>query len=177
MFCEECGTPVVNIQQPPPETIPPPVQPKAVIQPEPAVQPPPVQSKTTAQTPPPENNQAGKTDKFTDKIVDKFPILTEYVNMLKNFSNFSDRTTFKGFWMACLVDFIFSLVLMLIPPLATLYTFVTIIPALAISVRRLRDAGKTWHYMLWLLIPIPGWIILIYSLCRPSVEDNGTRVV
>ena len=103
----------------------------------------------------------------------------EYVNMWKNYANFSDRTTVRGYWMAVLVNFIIGAVAgFLLPTLLTsLYSLAILIPGISISVRRLRDAGKEWTNIFWALLPLVGWIIVIYYLCRPSVPADGVPVV
>jgi len=51
------------------------------------------------------------------------------------------------------------------------------IPMLAISVRRLRDAGKNWTWLFINLIPCVGLVWYIILLCKSSVPDDGTPVV
>ena len=46
---------------------------------------------------------------------------------------------------------------------------VTIVPGLPLAVRRLRDAGKSWPWLLISLIPIIGGIWLIVLFCQPSI--------
>ena len=48
----------------------------------------------------------------------------------------------------------------------------TVVPSLAIAIRRLHDIGKAWTWYLMVLIPLAGPIILIVYFCRPSVGDN-----
>ena len=105
--------------------------------------------------------------------------LTEYLNMWKNFANFSDRTTVRGYWMAALVNFIAEAVLGIISRniLVPIYSLAIIVPFLSISVRRLRDAGKEWTNVFWVLLPIVGWVIVILYLCKPSIPDNNIPVV
>ena len=93
-----------------------------------------------------------------------------YLDMWKNYANFADRTTVRGYWMAFLVNVIISTALGIIgiEILAGLYSLATLIPGLAICVRRLRDAGFHWTAILLPLIPLVGWIILIVKLCRDS---------
>ena len=43
-----------------------------------------------------------------------------------------------------------------------------LIPGLAISVRRLNDAGYTWKSLLWSFCPLVGWIIVLVRLCKKS---------
>jgi uncharacterized membrane protein YhaH (DUF805 family) len=56
------------------------------------------------------------------------------------------------------------------------YTYVTIIPELANTIRRLRDAGfKAWYILLLLLPPI-GTIVLFTKLAKPSlITSNNYR--
>ena len=52
--------------------------------------------------------------------------------------------------------------------LAYIWGLAILLPSLAVTVRRLRDAGRTWPELFWLLLPIAGAIILIVHLCDPS---------
>jgi uncharacterized membrane protein YhaH (DUF805 family) len=101
-------------------------------------------------------------------------IINCYVDMWKNFANFSGRTDVGGYWWAVLGNFIVSFVLGLIgvEVLISVYSLATLIPTLSIAVRRLRDAGKGWGWLFINLVPLVGWIIFIIMLCKPSVNDN-----
>lgn len=52
--------------------------------------------------------------------------------------------------------------------LAGLWSIAVLLPSLAVTVRRLRDASRTWKELFWLLLPIAGLIVLIVHLCEPS---------
>ena len=101
-------------------------------------------------------------------------IINCYVDMWKNFANFSGRTSVGGYWWAYLGNIIVSIVLGLIgvEVLITVYSLATLIPTLSIAVRRLRDAGKSWGWLFINLVPLVGWIIFIIMLCKPSVNSN-----
>ena len=101
-------------------------------------------------------------------------IINCYVDMWKNFANFSGRTNVGGYWWACLANFIVSFVIGLtgVEVLATVYSLAALIPTISIAVRRLRDAGKGWGWLFINLVPLVGWIIFIVLLCKPSVNDN-----
>jgi len=53
--------------------------------------------------------------------------------------------------------------------LAGLWSIAVLMPSLAVAVRRLRDAGRSWTQLFWLLLPLAGLIVLIVRLCEPSV--------
>lgn len=52
--------------------------------------------------------------------------------------------------------------------LSGLYSLATILPGLAVSIRRLHDIDKSgWWVLLW-LVPVIGWIGLLFLHCQPS---------
>ncbi|MFS9123552.1 DUF805 domain-containing protein [Streptococcus salivarius] len=57
------------------------------------------------------------------------------------------------------------------------YGVATVLPGIAITVRRLRDAGYNWPYIFIPLIPFVGIFILIFLLCQPTkVEVPSNNV-
>jgi uncharacterized membrane protein YhaH (DUF805 family) len=127
--------------------------------------------------------------------------MTEYINMWKNYANFSARTTKRGYWMAVLFGMIAAIIVTVLDrilgfggykyvttstsvsmsgsmgALSSILSLAMLIPGLAITVRRLRDAGKSWKNLFLLFIPLVGVIIVIVQLCKASVADDGTLVV
>ena len=109
--------------------------------------------------------------------------MNEFLNMWKNYINFSDRTTVRGFWMAVLFNMIAGFIVVFIAglihftSLASLYSLAIFIPSLALAVRRLRDCGKTWKYMFINFIPVVGTILYIITLCKPSLPYDGVPTV
>lgn len=102
--------------------------------------------------------------------------MQEYVAMWKNYFNFGGRTTRRGFWMAMLIHFIITAILSVIvgvlPSLAflvSIYSLAILIPNLAIQIRRLRDAGKSWGWIFINLVPLVGQIVYLVFLCQRSV--------
>jgi len=101
--------------------------------------------------------------------------MTEFVNMWKNFANFSARTTRRGYWMAYLFIVIAAIVISILAAFTTdvlsyLFSLAILVPSISMFVRRMRDAGKGWW---WIFIPI-GNIIMA---CQPSIPEDGTPVV
>ena len=118
-------------------------------------------------------------------------MIEAYKKFWKGYVDFEGRSTRSDYWFAYLVNAlitwglyivvavfggiasatdstvlaIFSLILGLI---MFIYAVAAFLPGLAVTVRRLRDAGYNWPYIFVAFIPLVGWIILIVLLCKPS---------
>lgn len=108
--------------------------------------------------------------------------MNEYIQMFKRYFDFGGISTRREFWMAWLVNFIVTAILSAItaavPALGFLtgvYSLVTLIPILAIEIRRLRDAGYGWGWIFINLIPLVGQIIYIVLLCKKSVATANNN--
>lgn len=117
---------------------------------------------------------------------------------LKRYAKFSGRARPKEYWMYVLFLFLCAIALSIVEsalglgttnrwfnhqgwnmgagayheggPLLKLFWLATIIPSLAVGVRRLHDTDRSgWWLLLW-LIPFIGWIILLVFLVM-----GGTR--
>lgn len=95
--------------------------------------------------------------------------INHYIEMWKNYFNFSGRTTVPGYWWAFLCNFVVSYICGFLGILGTIYSLAALIPGLAIGIRRLNDAGKHWAWIFINFIPVVGQIIYIVLLCKPSV--------
>ena len=63
----------------------------------------------------------------------------------------------------------FSSLFFLLPDIPIyIYSLIWLLPGLAVAVRRLHDIGKSGWNLLWILLPIVGWILLIYWYCQDS---------
>lgn len=52
--------------------------------------------------------------------------------------------------------------------LAGVWAIAVLVPTLAVTVRRLRDAGFEWGHVFWVLLPVAGVIVLIVLCAQPS---------
>ncbi len=109
--------------------------------------------------------------------------MNEYLAMWKNYVNFTDRTSVRGYWMAVLFNILISLGLGILSEflsvfnyVAALYSLAVFIPGWAILIRRLRDAGKAWPWVFIMFIPIVGQIILLVFLCQGTKNFTGVQV-
>lgn len=91
----------------------------------------------------------------------------------QKYVTFSGRAARSEFWWFTLFIFIASIVLGLIDgilvgfdnplsPLSNLFALATFLPGLAVTSRRLHDYDKSAWWMLLILIPIIGWLVLLY---------------
>jgi uncharacterized membrane protein YhaH (DUF805 family) len=60
--------------------------------------------------------------------------------------------------------------------LAGLYSLAVLLPTLGLQFRRLHDIGKSAWWLLVALVPILGFIYLIYLYCQPSTTPYGSVV-
>jgi len=109
-----------------------------------------------------------------------------------NYATFTGRTSRKTFWWIVLFLFLAGSVIDLLFPghtvvldavsglkvtqtstISQLWSLGTLVPSLANAVRRLHDTGKTWVSLLWILLPLVGWIILIVKFAKAG--DAGAN--
>ena len=92
------------------------------------------------------------------------------VNVLITFAYFLLQAVFGGLVAVTESSFlaVISLILLLI---FFAYGIAAFLPSIALTVRRLRDAGYNWPYIFISLIPFVGPIIFIVLLCKPTKVD------
>jgi len=105
-----------------------------------------------------------------------------YLEALRKYVEFSGRARRKEFWTFALTNFVISIVLsaldgiigMGIGFIGTLFSLAIFLPSIAVGVRRLHDIGKEGWWLLVGLIPVIGWIVLIYFYVQDS--EPGSNV-
>lgn len=98
-----------------------------------------------------------------------------YLDPITNhYFDFQGVVTRKPFWMFVLFNFLISVALHVVFYLvhlrfvAQLYSLAVLLPMLGLAVRRMHDIGKSGWWVLVSLIPVLGWIYVIYLYCQPS---------
>jgi uncharacterized membrane protein YhaH (DUF805 family) len=95
-----------------------------------------------------------------------------YLNVWKNFANFSGRARRSEYWYFVLFNAIIYIIVTQVGTLidfyflGAIYYLVVLIPTLAVGVRRMHDVGKSGWF---LLIPIYNLILAV------SAGDNGAN--
>ncbi|WP_293671942.1 DUF805 domain-containing protein, partial [uncultured Parabacteroides sp.] len=105
-----------------------------------------------------------------------------FIDALKKYSVHEGRASRVEFWVFFFYYMFFLIVTFVIDTLlgttigdssygvfSTLYAILTIIPSIAISVRRLHDIGKSGWYYLWNFVPYIGWLYLLILLSKKGI--------
>ena len=91
----------------------------------------------------------------------------------KKYVDFSGRAGRPEYWWFFLGQFIIMLVASMInETLGSVAALGLVLPSLAVTARRLHDIGKSGWFMLIMLIPIIGWLIVLYWMVQPTGEAN-----
>jgi uncharacterized membrane protein YhaH (DUF805 family) len=89
------------------------------------------------------------------------------------YADFSGRASRSEYWWFVLFIIIVSLATSFISTtLSALFTLATIVPSLAAAARRLHDSDRSGWMQLIALVPVVGWIIVIYFLAQEPKEPN-----
>ena len=90
-----------------------------------------------------------------------------------NYANFSTRSRRSEYWWASLgIGILGYIAGLILGDLSGLWTLATLIPGIAIGVRRLHDIGKSGWWYLLILVPLVGPILLLIWFSKDSTEDN-----
>ena len=112
-----------------------------------------------------------------------------FIYCLKNYAKFDGRAGRPEYWFYALfstliffiLQFLSSILgfqyamneLITVYPLASIWQVVTFVPSLAVGVRRMHDINRSGFWMLFLLLPLIGWLlIMIFALLKGNNDDN-----
>lgn len=92
----------------------------------------------------------------------------------QKYADFNGRASRAEYWWFALFAFVVSIVLSAAGAglISGLFSLATLVPSLAVGVRRLHDLGKSGWFLLISLIPLIGALILIYWFIQPSADSN-----
>ncbi|MCK6426213.1 MAG: DUF805 domain-containing protein [Burkholderiaceae bacterium] len=111
-----------------------------------------------------------------------------FVAVLRQYATFRGRAGRREFWSFALVYLLIALVLALLDDIAgtgdgragggllsSLFALGTLLPSLAVAVRRLHDTGRSGGWLLLLLVPVIGWLLLLllFALKGSEPGDNA----
>lgn len=102
-----------------------------------------------------------------------------YLEALKKYAVFTGRSRRKEYWMFVLFQVMISCGIALVEFflntsfLSILFGLATIVPSIAVSVRRLHDIGRTGWWVLISLIPLIGSIVLLVFACTDGESGDN----
>ena len=103
-----------------------------------------------------------------------------YFEVFRKYAEFEGRSRRSEYWMFFLINVVVSIGLGIAEGivgggglLSLLYMLVTIIPSLAVTVRRLHDTGRSGMWMLILFVPLIGLILFLVYTAQDS--EAGTN--
>jgi uncharacterized membrane protein YhaH (DUF805 family) len=89
---------------------------------------------------------------------------------LRQYANFRGRARRPEFWWFMLFALLATLAasLLLGDVANALVTLALLLPGLAVSARRLHDIGRSGWWQLVSIVPLVGWVIVLYWYVQPS---------
>lgn len=89
--------------------------------------------------------------------------------VFRKYAEFSGRASRSEFWWFTLFSaLVYFGTGALFSGLSVAWFFAAIVPSLAVGVRRLRDAGLSWAWLFFLLLPFVGLIVLAVLFAQPA---------
>lgn len=108
--------------------------------------------------------------------------MNEYLQVLKKYATFSGRARRREYWMYHLFNLIAIIILASSSAilgqigfvLYVLYALGTLVPGIAVVVRRLQDQGKNWTWIFIGLVPLIGgiWLLVLMFTEGTSGENK-----
>ena len=109
-----------------------------------------------------------------------------YLEVLKKYAVFSGRARRKEYWYFSLFNLLITIVLAVIDGmtgtliaeaniglLGGIYALAILIPFLAVSVRRLHDTDRSGWWLLIVLIPLIGAIVILVFMVQDSKPNEN----
>ena len=118
-----------------------------------------------------------------------------YRELVENYANGKGRTTTADFWLTIsAMTFVYGLVIFIAGlatfiPYGFLYaislgggvltalTVLLILPTIMLVARRLRDSNNDPTLMILIFVPILGWLVLLYLLCKRSAPGQAVNKI
>ncbi len=94
--------------------------------------------------------------------------MTWYIVALKKYAIFNGRSRRTEFWMFALINLVIVVGLGVVdfiyetPRLTLIYGLAVLIPSLSVTIRRLHDTDRSGRWILISLVPITGWLSLLF---------------
>lgn len=93
----------------------------------------------------------------------------------QKYADFTGRARRSELWWFVLFTVAVNFVLQLVglEALAGLFALAVLIPSIAVGVRRLHDIDRTGWWYLLALVPVIGWLVLIFFYIQPGTPGEN----
>lgn len=92
----------------------------------------------------------------------------------KKYADFTGRATRSELWWWVLFLILGSAAAQIVSHTANaLFGLATLLPSIAVTARRLHDIGRSGWWQLVGLIPLVGWLVVLYWCVQPSEGSNA----
>ncbi len=122
-------------------------------------------------------NTPGGTDKPNNSSAGpvSMTFFAAILSVYKNYFNFSGRARRKEYWSFVLFSFIVQMFAVSIGSFEVYaaFMYLSFIPGLALSFRRMHDSGRSAFCFLFLLIPLFGWIEVLTLMLHNSKSGSN----
>lgn len=95
------------------------------------------------------------------------------------FATFEGRAARSEYWFFTLFLILASTVVAILDAatglgvLSAIFTLVTLVPSIAVSVRRLHDTDRSGWWYLLLLVPLVGFVVLLIWFCTKGTTGSN----
>ncbi len=90
------------------------------------------------------------------------------------YADFNGRASRSEYWWFVLFTVLLSFAASAISDkFSMLVSVATLLPSIAVAARRLHDTNRSGWWQLIALLPIIGWIVIIYFLIQEAKEPNN----
>ncbi len=111
---------------------------------------------------------------------ERFSVVEWFTKTLRDFGHFNGRSRRKEYWIYTLIIIGMSIITLIIdnavigaPVLTWILAIVTLVPSLALIVRRLHDINQSGWLAIISVIPILNWIFIIIIGCIETQQENN----
>ncbi len=100
---------------------------------------------------------------------------TSIKTCFQKYADFTGRARRSELWWFVLFTVAVNFVLQLVglEALAGLFALAVLIPSIAVGVRRLHDLDRTGWWYLLVLLPVIGWLVLIFFYIQPGTTGEN----
>jgi uncharacterized membrane protein YhaH (DUF805 family) len=109
-------------------------------------------------------------------------MISYYIFVIKQYANFRGRAKRLEYWSFVFVNLLVAIFFYVadqelihdqFPVFFSLYNLAILLPSMAVSVRRLHDIGRAGWWLLIMLIPLVGPLVMVTLMALPGQTNDN----